>query len=143
MSTQSGSTKFEIIMRTIGTLCFLFLMSHFLIRTANKENNEIDDRAEAAATGIELRESMRISDTEFRKENKYCYITGTLTNGSNSAIRYYKVGINLEDKAGNVIDKHWTNSADRLAPGESDRFKKMAECPPKVHSARIEVLEVR
>ena len=63
------------------------------------------------------------SDWIQEKSGNYIYITGSVTNLSQSKeIRYFKIEAKFYDSKGNVVDSDWTNGTD-LEVGESRKFK--------------------
>ena len=86
---------------------------------------------------------LRISDVRVYSEYSFTYAEGTLTNNSDSTVKYVKIKGAFKSGSGNVIDTDWTYAVggEGLAPGESCKWKMSVTKDLSIKSCDVTILE--
>ena len=71
----------------------------------------------------------------------YDYVRGSVKNSGDIPIRYFKVRAEFLDKKGRVVDTDYTNSGERLEPGQRKKFEIMHRSSPEYKSVSVSVDE--
>ena len=61
----------------------------------------------------------------WERDGNYTYIRGRVKNTGNKTIRYFEVTAQYLDKNKNVLDTNYTNSGEKIRPGDSKEFEIM------------------
>lgn len=126
----SGISKYSVIALLCAVLVIIVIVGMFKETSAiQKQQDEIiQGRYERALE--EQRNTPSTSDLTInqdwshRRDGKYIYITGTVSNNSTKDINYYEIGVRFFDASGNVVDTDYTNGLD-LEAGDSRQFEIM------------------
>jgi hypothetical protein len=110
----------------------LFLVSSAAVNVAKSQQ-------EQAA----YKDRVRVAANNWTRERDYCYVNGAVNNNGDRTVTYWKVTAKFTDASGAVIDTGYTNSAERLAPGESKTFRIMQRCDGRYKGMGVTVDEVR
>ncbi len=106
----------------------------FLVGYGSSKVRENQSRAMATTT---------VLSTGWETSNGYDRVTGIVKNNGSRALTYWKVTVQFRDAAGSVIDTAFTNSLERVAPGDSKNFEILHKNDPRAEHIGLSLDEVR
>jgi len=67
----------------------------------------------------------------------YDYIRGSVQNGSDQTVRYWKLTAFYKNSSGDIVDSAFTNDLEDLLPGASKKFEIMHKASPEITSVSV------
>lgn len=100
-----------------------------------------DDTDDSGAFSWEL----KLSDVLVYSEYSFTYAEGSLTNNSDSTVRFVKVKGAFKDRSGRVIDTDWTYAvgSEGLGPGESCKWKMSVEKDLSIKDCDVSIMDYK
>lgn len=86
---------------------------------------------------------LKISNVKVYSEHSYTYVEGTLTNNSDTTVKYVKIKGAFKSVPGTVIDTDWTYAVgdEGLAPGETCKWKMMVTKDPAIKFCDVTIFD--
>ena len=102
------------------------------------EDTDSEDTGDYGAYSWEL----KISDVLVYSEYSFTYAEGSLTNNSDSTVKFVKVKGAFKDRSGRVIDTDWTYAVggEGLSPGESCKWKMSVEKDINIKDCDVSIM---
>ena len=103
------------------------------------EDTDSEDTGDYGAYSWEL----KISDVLVYSEYSFTYAEGSLTNNSDSTVKFVKVKGAFKDRSGRVIDTDWTYAVggEGLSPGESCKWKMSVEKDINIKDCDVSIMD--
>jgi hypothetical protein len=101
-----------------------------------------DDNASTDTNYVSSTE-LEISGIKLSSKSNYTYAEGTITNNSDSTVKYVKIKGSFETSSGTVIDTDWTYAvgSEGLEPGESCKWKLSVSKDSSIKNCTVTILD--